>query len=87
MIRLRLHLERVNRERIFEDREGRRCLAFLLLDPPDPQLQAGKIVHSLSKEQRANGQKGEVCGTWEAIKVAGKPAAGRVNHSGRRQGE
>jgi hypothetical protein len=71
MIRLRLHLERINRDRIFVDKEGRRCLSFLLLDPGDPGLQAGKVVMSLSKEQRANGQKGEICGTWEAINTNG----------------
>jgi hypothetical protein len=73
MIRLRLHLEKVNKARIFTDNGGRKCLAFILLDPID-QEQRGRVAHSLSPEQRAAGQKGEICGSWCTVGTAGKPA-------------
>jgi hypothetical protein len=73
MIRIRLHLARVNRERIFSDQEGRQCLAFVCLDPADGE-QRGKVAMSLSKEKRANGARGEICGSWQTIDTE-KPAS------------
>ena len=81
MIRIRLHLARVNRERIFTDQEGRQCLAFVGLDPANGETR-GKLAHSMSPEQRAAGERGEFCGWWETVgtknqaNTAGRAAKG-----------
>jgi hypothetical protein len=81
MIRVRLHLVRVDRARIFTDKEGRQCLAFVLLGPENGETR-GQVAHSLSPEERATGARGAKCGWWETIGSTKKPGNGPQNKAG-----
>ena len=55
MIAFSIDLDRINHARIFTGRTGRRYLSFILIDGPDQYGNAGQVVHSISREERAGG--------------------------------
>jgi hypothetical protein len=67
MIALTLDLGRVNKERIFVGKTGKRYLSFVLVDGPDQYGNAGQVLHSVSKEERLAGRRGEVVGSWRIV--------------------
>jgi hypothetical protein len=84
MIAFSIDLDRINEARIFTGKTGRRYLSFILIDGPDQYGNAGHVVHSISREERAGGGKGEVVGTWKHLGVTksrsrATPARGNNN--------
>ena len=68
MIAITLDLSKVDKDRIFVSKTtGRKYLSFVLVDGPDQYGNAGKVLHSVSKEERLAGQKGEPCGHWRHL--------------------
>jgi hypothetical protein len=67
MIALTLELGRINKARIFVGKNGKKYLSFILVEAPDVYGNAGQVVHSISKEDRAAGAKGEIVGNWKHI--------------------
>ena len=88
MIAFNIDLDRINQARIFTGKTGRRYLSFILIDGPDQFGNAGQVVHSISREERAGGGKGEVVGTWKDLSITktqsqtkpARPIAGLFNH-------
>ena len=69
MIAFSIDLDRINQARIFTGKTGRRYLSFILIGGPDQYGNAGQVVHSISREERAGGGKGEVVGTWKHLSL------------------
>ena len=69
MIAFSIDLDRVNQARIFTGKTGRRYLSFILIDGPDQYGNAGQVVHSISREERIAGRKGEIVGSWKHLSV------------------
>jgi hypothetical protein len=67
MIALTLDLSRIDKERIFVGKTGKKYLSFVLIDGPDQFGNDGKVVQSISKEERLAGVKGEICGNWRHL--------------------
>jgi hypothetical protein len=68
MIAVTLDLSRVDKSRIYTSKTtGRKYLNFVLIDAPDEYGNAGKVLHSVTKGERAAGVKGEPCGNWRHI--------------------
>ena len=55
MIAFSIDLDRINQARIFTGKTGRRYLSFMLIHGPDQYGNAGQVVHSISREERAGG--------------------------------
>ena len=76
MILLTLDLSRVDKTRIYVGKTGRKYLSFVLIDAPDEYGNNGRVLHSVTKEERLAGIKGEACGNWRHVGVKKKaPAA------------
>jgi hypothetical protein len=73
MIAFNIDLDKINRARVFTGKTGRRYLSFILIDSPDQYGNAGQVVHSVSREERAGGGKGEVVGWCKNLGVAKSP--------------
>jgi hypothetical protein len=71
MIALTLDLSRIERKRIFIGKTGKKYLSFVLVDGPDQFGNDGRVVQSISKEERLAGVKGEICGNWRHV---GRPS-------------
>jgi hypothetical protein len=67
MIALSIQLDKINKARIFTGKTGRRYLSFILIEAPDLYGNLGSVVHSVSREERAVGVKGEVVGSWKIL--------------------
>ena len=77
MIALTLDLARINKGRVYTSaKTGRKYLSFVLVDSPDRYGNAGQVVHSISKEERESGIKGEPCGHWRHVGGAKTKAVG-----------
>jgi hypothetical protein len=72
MIALTIDVSRINRARIFTSKTGKKYLSFILVDAPDQYGNAGQVAHSISKDERLAGGKGEVVGSWKIL-GANKP--------------
>ncbi len=73
MIAFTLDLSRIERKRIFVGKTGKKYLSFVLVDGPDQFGNDGKVVHSISKEERLAGVKGEICGNWRRVGIKKGP--------------
>ena len=69
MIALTLDLQRINKGGVFAGKTDRRYLSFILIDAPDQYGNAGQVVHSISREERAADGKGEIVGSWKHLGV------------------
>jgi hypothetical protein len=67
VIAITLDLSKVDKGRIYVGKTGKKYLSFILVDGPDQYGNAGKVVHSITKEERLAGIKGEPCGTWRHV--------------------
>jgi hypothetical protein len=67
MIALTLDLSRINRDRIFVGKTGKKYISFVLVDGPDQYGNDGRVVASISKEERLAGVKGEIVGSWRHV--------------------
>ena len=67
MIALTLDLSRIDKKRTFVGKTGRKYLSFVLVDGVDKYGNDGMIVHSVSREERLAGVKGEICGNWRHV--------------------
>jgi hypothetical protein len=74
MIALTLDLSRIERKRIFVGKTGKKYLSFVLIDGPDQFGNDGKVVHSISKEERLTVGKGDICGNWRHVGAKKTPA-------------
>ena len=68
MIVFTLDLGRIDKSKIFTSaKTGKRYLSFGLVEGPDQHGNAGQVVHSISREERAGGEKGKVVGSWKHV--------------------
>ena len=67
MIALTLELGRINKTRIFTGKTGKKYLSFILVDARDQFGNDGQVRHSVTKEERMAGRKGEIVGTWRLL--------------------
>ena len=67
MIAFSIDLDRIKQARIFTGKTGRRYLSFILIDGPDQYGNAGQVVQSISREERAAGGKGEIVGSRKHV--------------------
>ena len=84
MIAFRVDLDKINYARIFTGKTGRRYLSFIRTDRPDEWGNNGEVIHSLSREERAAGGKGEIVGSWRHLSVTktrsqARPTGGNDN--------
>jgi hypothetical protein len=75
MIALTLDLSRLDKHRIFVGKTAKKYLSFVLVDGPDQFGNDGKVIHSVSKEERLAGVKGEICGNWRHVGTKKTPPA------------
>ena len=76
MIAITLDLARIDKGRIYVSKTtGRKYLSFVLIDSPDRYGNDGQVLHSISKEERLSGVKGEPCGHWRHLGKSKVPAA------------
>jgi hypothetical protein len=75
MIAITLDLSRIDRKRIFVGKTGKKYLSFVLVDGPDRYGNDGSVLHSVSKEERLAGVKGEICGNWRHVGTKKTPPA------------
>ena len=62
---------------------GKKYLSFVLIDGPDQFGNDGKVIHSISKEERLAGVKGEICGSWRHVGGGKTKTAARLTNRGR----
>jgi hypothetical protein len=68
MIAINIELGKINKLRIFtSEKTNRKYLSLVLIDAPDQFGNDGQVVHSISREERLAGGKGEVCGSWKFL--------------------
>lgn len=79
MIVIKLNCSKIPKERLFPGKSGKLIDLVLMenRDGPDQYGNDGFVSVSLSKEERAGGERGEIVGNWKHIgdrPVAKKPA-------------
>jgi hypothetical protein len=73
MISIRINVEKIDKKRLFKGEQGT-YLDCVLIETPNSEYADYMVVESISKEERAAGQKGTVLGNAKNLKREQPPA-------------